>query len=343
MSVFKVQQSLALLMASGTLIVSAAAHAEAIRLASGEVLHVEVLRVTEDAMHFIHPVLGEMTLSREQAVVLDWDDSADTNSAASHVSIAHSNAAELRGPAAPEPAPAPVPQQATGASAAPPPVDEDESPWKFKIVIGAGLATGNSENANFNGMFTAIRELPETKLAFDTGYFYAESDGDRSENRFTAGVRHDWLNPGKKVLYFADMRYDYDEFQSWDSRITGHVGLGYKLIEPPKLKLDVLAGLGAVKEFGSENDDIRPEGLLGIEGKWDISEKQSLTFSSTLFPDLSDFGDFRWVNNAAWEAILDESLNLSLTAGVQHEYQSRVDPGRDRNDLRLFAGLQVDF
>ena len=34
---------------------------------------------------------------------------------------------------------------------------------------------------------------------------------------------------------------------------------------------------------------------------------------------------------------------MSLTLGLEHEYQSQIDPGRDHNDLRLIAGLQFDF
>ena len=34
---------------------------------------------------------------------------------------------------------------------------------------------------------------------------------------------------------------------------------------------------------------------------------------------------------------------MSLTAGMQHEHQTRVDPGREKDDFRLFAGVQYDF
>ena len=37
------------------------------------------------------------------------------------------------------------------------------------------------------------------------------------------------------------------------------------------------------------------------------------------------------------------SLNMNLTAGLAHEYQSQVDPGRKRNDLRVYAGISMEF
>jgi putative salt-induced outer membrane protein YdiY len=215
--------------------------------------------------------------------------------------------------------------------------------WKFKLVVAAAGASGNTENGTMSALLAGVRETPRLKTSFDAGYFYGQSDGDRSQNRFTVGGRNDWLNPDSKWFYFADIRYDVDEFQSWDSRINGHVGIGYRLIQPPKLTLNLLAGVGAVKEFGSDNEDVRPEALLGIEGQYDFSEKHSIKFDSTVYPDLSDLGEYRWVSNFGWSYLLDQEDRLSLTAGVQHEYQSQVDPGRHHSDVRFFAGLQLDF
>jgi len=221
--------------------------------------------------------------------------------------------------------------------------DAPPSDWKFKLVGALSGASGNSDNASFSALFAAVRETPRLKTAFDTGYFYGESDGVVSQNRFTAGGRHDWLNPDSKWFYFADLRYDYDEFQSWDSRVNGHLGIGYRLVTPPKLMLNLLTGIGFVKEWGSDNDDVRPEALFGVEGKYDFTDKHSIKFDSTIYPDLSELGEYRWVNNLGWSLLLDQEEKLSLTAGVHYEYQSQVDPGRKHGDLLYFAGLQLDF
>jgi hypothetical protein len=114
-------------------------------------------------------------------------------------------------------------------------------------------------------------------------------------------------------------------------------------VEPPKWKINLLAGAGALKEFGSDDDEVRPEGLLGLEGEWQIAEKNTLVFASTFFPDLNELGEYRWVSSAGWSYLLDEKNKLSLTAGVQYEYDSVVDPGDEHYDLRAFVGLQLDF
>lgn len=286
----------------------AAAEMTEVRLSTGEVLRGEVVEVTADTVRLSHPVMGEVAIPRAHLVRNDQDPM-----------LAALQDEPTADPAAEEPA------------------------WKFKLTLAASATTGNSETMNFTGLFTASRETERLNTVFDAGYFYAESNNESSENKFTAGLRNDWLIPESDWFYFASGRYDYDDFQSWDQRVSGHVGVGYELIKPQPLELNLLAGIGAVKEWGSNNEDVRPEGLFGVEGAWQIAEKHSLTFSSTIYPDLDDVGEFRMLNTLAWSLLLDEQNGLSLSAGLRHEYQSVVDPDRDRNDLRLYAGLQLDF
>lgn len=308
-------------------------HAERIKLSTGEVLVVKVLETTDKTIRIAHPVLGEMTLPRDSVTILPEPVPEELKPPAAEA--ANTGAVQAAAPVTAAPAEAAKPPEF------PPPPPPKE--WKFKLVASAGLTEGNSENSNFNVIFAATRETKETKLALDTQYFFAQSDGDRSTNRFSTGGRHDWLNPGSQWFQFVDGRFDWDEFQSWDERVNAHVGLGYRIFEPPKFKLNALGGIGAVKEFGSDNEDVRPEALVGLEGQYDFAEKHSLAFSSIVYPDLLEFGEYRWVNNIAYSVLLDQATNLSLTAGLQHEYQSAVDPGREHDDLRLFAGLQLEF
>jgi len=82
---------------------------------------------------------------------------------------------------------------------------------------------------------------------------------------------------------------------------------------------------------------------LGTDIRWKITEKQSLTISSTAYPDFNDPNDFRIVSSADWSLLIDVRADISLTAGLRHEYQSGVDPEIKHNDLQVFAGLKLDF
>src|SRR5215510_6796688 len=187
--------------AAGALAPSVAA--DSIQLATGEVLEVQILEVTDGTIRFIHPVLGEVTVKRSEVTILKVDAERPVVKPA---------------PVQPNQGAAAAPTQTAPPPAPPPPAPPPPPEWKFKLVLAAGAADGNTQNGNISTIFAAVRETPELKTSFDTGYFFAESDGDRSENRFTIGGRHDWLHPESRWFEFVDLRFDYDEFQSWDER-----------------------------------------------------------------------------------------------------------------------------
>ncbi len=294
---------------------SAAAKAsnDEITLRSGETLKGTILEVGEATVRFEHPVLGEMNLSRDDIAFSELTD-RERQRAEDRLAMS-----ARRGDAV------------------------EPSPWRLRLVAAGSYASGNTDSINANVNFTARRKTDTSRLTLDTAYYYGQDSGDRSENRFTAGVRHDWLLPESRWFIFADGRLDYDEFQSWEYRLTGHVGVGYELIEPEPLQLNLLAGIGAIKEFNSDNEDVRPEGMFGAEGTWTISARQELGFSSVFYPDFDDFGEFRVVSSLDWSLLLDNDLDLSLTAGFRHEHQSKVSADRRHNDYRFFVGLQMDF
>ena len=188
-----------------------------------------------------------------------------------------------------------------------------------------------------------VRDTVDTTTTLEASYFYAESNNERSENRATFYANNDWKMPDSKWFYFGRGQFDYDSYQDWDTRLGLYGGAGYHLYQEEDFTMNLRGGLGAIREWGSDNDDVELEVLLGTDGVWTITESQSLEFSSTIYPNLSDTGEFRLVNSLGWSVLVDEETNMSLAAGLLHEYQSDVDEPTKDHDLRFFAGLQSAF
>src|SRR5699024_718144 len=124
-------------------------------------------------------------------------------------------------------------------------------------------------------------------------YFFNSSDGETTQNQFSAELEHDWLNPDSPWFYFASGRYEYDEFQNWKSRISAYGGVGYTFIKTKELEVLGRAGFGATKNLGG-NHDLIPEAMLGASVvKWHITPNQTLALSNTIYPALSHLGRFR--------------------------------------------------
>lgn len=226
------------------------------------------------------------------------------------------------------------------AAAAP---EEAEKVWKSTVNAGGSASFGNSDKQDLYAIFTSTREVEDEKTRFRAGYYYGASDGDRTDNEFEAALRHDWYISGSAWEYFAQLKYEYDEFQSWEHRVSGFAGVGYQFYKQDDFDLLGRVGLGGSQEFNSPDDEFRWEALLGLDLRWDISDKTELEASTEIYPSLSDLGEFRALSRASISTLLDEELNMSFVAGVEHEYQSENEDPTDKNDFRVLFGLQFEF
>jgi len=101
--------------------------------------------------------------------------------------------------------------------------------------------------------------------------------------------------------------------------------------------------MGAIKEFNSPDEDVRPEALAGVDFSWQINERQSLNFSNYVYPDLGETGEFRNVTAVDWTIKIDQADGLSLKFGINNEYESNAPSDAEKNDLKYFGALVFDF
>ena len=93
------------------------------------------------------------------------------------------------------------------------------------------------------------------------------------------------------------------------------------------------AGGGASHEFGSVDDEVKPELVLG--GEWDhkFSDRQKISLSTDYYPSVEDFADARINSRASWEIVVAPTLGLSLKLSAINRYDSTPGPGSKHNDI----------
>ena len=80
-----------------------------------------------------------------------------------------------------------------------------------------------------------------------------------------------------------------------------------------------------------------------MEGKWIISEVQTLEASAWIAPSFDDFSQYLVLARAEWSMKIDPTIGLSLLGGVRWQFQSQVPAGQNPDDTRIYAGLKLDF
>ncbi len=217
-----------------------------------------------------------------------------------------------------------------------------DAPWRQRFSINVSGSSGNTRSFDARAAWRARREVAAHRTLIDARYNFGTVGSDVIQSAFTSGARRDWLIPDATWFVFGEGRYDFDDFRSWRHRVSSHWGVGDELRKTETFELLGRAGVGASKQW-ERTDDLRPEGLLGAEMVWDITETQELFASSYIYPDLLDLSEFRVVSKAEINVEIDHARGMSLIAGVEHDYESSAGPEARNWDFRYYAGLSVGF
>ena len=218
-----------------------------------------------------------------------------------------------------------------------------EKGWSSSIDTSLTSETGNTDERSLRVGFKLSRELSNVKSTTDLSYYNKESDGENTDDKLTLGFVRDQTFKDSDWFFFMMGRYDYDLYDSWRHRAAFHLGPGYKLIQKPDFWLDMRAGPGVRKEWGSDTTDPEFEGVAGTGFEWKPTRRQTFSFSTSLYAVFSDFSDNRTRTTFDWDYLLSDEINISFVLGILHEYQSVVDPGKDKNDTRIHTGIRYKF
>ncbi len=229
-----------------------------------------------------------------------------------------------------------------------PPVEEEllamaEEPLvkkETRIEAGTNGARGNSHNSEYHLGLDYRREDPEERRHFHTAHHKKSTDGDTEENDFYAELTEDWLIPDSPWFDFARGRYDWDDFEDWESRVSLSGGLGYQFYDSKTFDLAGRFGVGASQTYGGNDDKLEPEGLLGLDGRWQLNGSQSLEFETTFYPSLEDVGEFRNISTLGWLLDIDRDSGLRLKLGIINEHESDPEGDSKSNDFKYDLSLQ---
>jgi len=310
---------------------AALSYADEVTLKGGDVIHGKVIEQNDDGVLLEHEDLGQIRVAPDRiASVLLASDKI-----------------------------APPPEQAEPETGPPAPSHLVKEPEfdrlkafsarakenGFSSSIDASLTseTGNTDERSFRIGFKLGREYSNIKMSSDLSYYNKESNGEKTDDKLSIGYLRDRSFKDSDWFFFMMGRYDYDQFESWRQRVSLHSGPGYKLIQKPDFRMDLRAGPGIRKEWGSDNTDPKLEGVAGTSFEWKPTTRQTFSFSTLFYTVLSDFDDHRTRTTFDWDYLLSDEINLSFVLGILHEYQSIVDPGKDKNDTRIHTGIRYKF
>ncbi|MFC1765046.1 DUF481 domain-containing protein [Planctomycetota bacterium] len=213
--------------------------------------------------------------------------------------------------------------------------------WSFTFDLSLDSSTGNTDEQSIRTALGLGRERKRTSFKLNSTYYFKQKNSKTTDNKNATAYEHRFFKENSKVYYFGTGLYDYDDFKSWQQRLSGYGGGGFSWVKTKKVNFETGAGLGARKEWGSINDQVKFEGIGSIGFTWNISERQTVESRFFYAPVLTDFEDYRTRGSLDWRYVLSQEIHVSLLIGLLHEYQSVVNPQDKKEDVRVYMGLQL--
>ena len=149
-------------------------------------------------------------------------------------------------------------------------------------------------------------------------------------------------NMNEKFFVYTAAQFDFDEFQSLDLRSVLGGGFGWHIIRGDRNTWDVGAGAnwnrekfstGLVRNFAEANIFERSD--------HQINSALRVYQSFSIFPNLTDTGEYRFRARAGAE--LKINSHLALTVLASSRFLSNPIEGNKKNDLLFSTGIQFNW
>ncbi|MCX6926529.1 MAG: DUF481 domain-containing protein [Verrucomicrobia bacterium] len=214
-------------------------------------------------------------------------------------------------------------------------------PWDISAAAGLTLTRGNSETLLTTANITAARKWGQNELGFGTDGAYGENSGTRSVETVRGFGQYNRLFT-ERVFGYLRVEGMHDGIADIDYRLSVGPGAGYYFIKNTNTTLRAEAGPGYIYERDSNGDTYSYMSLrLAERFEQKISATSKLWQSVEILPQVDKFSNYILNAEIGVEAAM--TTKLSLQTYLQDSYHSEPAVGREKNDLKLVAGVKYKF
>lgn len=187
--------------------------------------------------------------------------------------------------------------------------------WSGSGEIGGYQSSGNSDNVGLTASLNANRKGIDWSHRLRGRMDFQRSNGRTSREQYFASYEPRY-QVNKRLFAYGLAQYENDRFQGFEGRYAVSGGLGYTMVDSPRVDLSVKAGPAyRVTDFVVGETDSRLAALLGIDFDWRITDR--LTFSQN--------SDLVAEGGGQATAIIDSrTTSLNLMTGLDAKVSDRL-------------------
>ena len=230
--------------------------------------------------------------------------------------------------------------------------DREIDRWTGDIGLGLNVRKGNTDIQEFSLIAGFKRRTPVSRLTLDYIGSIDETDGQRIANSHRANLGLDRFSGGRLFWRPISVQYYQDAFVNIRHQATADTGIGYQLIDSPRVDWDIQGGVGGnyVRNVsvaaGESIDEVSPAGTLGSDLFVELTEwiDYALLMNMTFLNEESGNYQHHIVSTLSTDFIGDVDLNVSFIWNRTENPQEEIDGTTpEKDDYRLLFSVDYSF
>lgn len=241
----------------------------------------------------------------------------------------------------PPPALPPTPTQVVAKPPEAPAKPKAPKYWTGEALLGTDLLFSESRRQLYTGKLKVTYTHSRLRSIFDYMFSYGTQDGVLSDNRMYGTTKTEY-DLTRRLYVYNLMGAGYDEIRRIDLRYEVGPGLGYHLIKRTNYVLNAEVGVNYQEE--DLRDSLVRESFFyrfAEDFTWKISNRFSFDEKFEYFPQVSNWGEYRFRFESNVRFALKSNLSLVLT--VLEQYETQPAPGVGQNDLQIRSSVGLKF
>jgi putative salt-induced outer membrane protein YdiY len=211
--------------------------------------------------------------------------------------------------------------------------------------FGGGLALtgGNTDTRNFNLSFEMVRDpLKKNVTKAKAAYLRGAQNKTTNLDRAAIGLRDEYTLSGR-LFGFGQLDYLRDRFKSIDFIWNPTAGLGYKIFNSDRTKLEVSGGAGGILEKDVPLDAKKSGSVVAGETfRYKLSSNASLSESHSTIWKTEDFADS--LSNFSIGITTSVAKKLEVKSEFNDSFKNRpVSLAVKKNDTAFITTFLVKF
>ena len=215
--------------------------------------------------------------------------------------------------------------------------------WHGNVQLGMDVGFGTTDRKTFYINGSASHAWNRVRNLADFHVAYGSLNAVQSANRMDGSMKTDLdLSRSRRLYVYNQGGTGYDEIRHVSLEFHEGAGLGYKILQRPKLIINGETGMQYEHQTYLNAPQRSFVSLrLGENMTWKISDKLSVTQRLAYTPDIADFGEFRVRFDLGVGYPLFKRVTLNLN--VIEQYDAKPPLGVDKNDLQVQSTLGITF